>query len=71
MIKTEFPGFMKDDTPGRARAVLNIDSAGLQAYKDARAKELALTQVVEEVNGLKQDMTDIKRMLEILTNGKA
>lgn len=70
MIKTEFPGFIKDDTPGRAQAVLNIDSVGLQAYRDARAKELAMARVVEEVNGLKQDMTDIKRMLEILTNGK-
>jgi hypothetical protein len=70
MIKTEYSGFVKDDTPGRARAVLNIDSTGLQAYREARAKDLALSRVVNDVGNLKQDMADIKRMLEILTNGK-
>lgn len=71
MIKTEFPGFVKDDTPGQARAVLNIDSASFQAYKSARAKDQALTQVIHEMDNIKQDMADIKRMLQMLTNGKS
>ncbi len=46
MIKTEFPGYMKDDTPGQARAILNIDNVSLQAYRDARAKDIALTKLL-------------------------
>ncbi len=69
MIKTEFPGYMKDDTPGQARAILNIDNASLQAYKDARAKDIALTKVVSEVDSLKHDIGDIKKLLTQLING--
>lgn len=69
MIKTEYTGFIKDDTPGRARAILNNDAASLQAYREARAKERALTQVVSEVNTLKQDMKDIKQLLIKLIDG--
>ncbi len=69
MIKTEFPGYMKDDTPGQARAILNIDNASLQAYKDARAKDIALTRVVSEVDSLKHDIGDIKKLLSQIING--
>lgn len=69
MIKTEFPGYMKDDTPGQARAILNIDNASLQAYRDARAKDIALTQIVGEVNTLKNDIGDIKKLLTQLITG--
>lgn len=69
MIKTDFPGFARDDTPGQARAVLNIDSAGFAAYKEARAKDRALSQVMSDVNNLQQDMTEIKSMLVKLLNG--
>lgn len=69
MIKTEFPGYMKDDTPGQARAILNIDNASFQAYKEARAKDLALTKVVSEVDSIKHDIGDIKKLLTQLING--
>lgn len=69
MIKTEFPGYMKDGTPGQARAILNIDNASLQAYRDARAKDIALTQIVGEVNTLKNDIGDIKKLLTQLITG--
>ena len=69
MIKTEFPGYMKDDTPGQARAILNIDNVSLQAYRDARAKDIALTKVVGEVNALKNDIGDIKKLLTQLITG--
>ncbi len=69
MIKTEFPGYVKDDTPGQARAILNIDNASLQAYRDARAKDIALSKVVGEVNTLKNDIGDIKKLLTQLITG--
>lgn len=69
MIKTEFSGYMKDDTPGQARAILNIDNTSLQAYKDARAKDIALTKVVSEVNALKNDIGNIKKLLTQLITG--
>lgn len=63
MIKTDFPGYQKDDTPGRAQAVLNIDNVSYKAYKEARAKEQKIKEVIEEVGSLKQDINDIKSLL--------
>lgn len=67
MINTEYPGFVKDDTPGRARAILNIDNASFNAYKQARAKDLALAAITDEVTTLRQDINDIKNLLIQLT----
>jgi len=69
MIKTEYSGYVKDDTPGRVKAVLNTDNTSLQAYKDARAKDIALNKMASEVNTLKQDMGDIKNLLIKIING--
>lgn len=69
MIKTDYPGFMRDDTPGQARAILNTDSVSYAAYKEARAKDRALAQVMSEVNSLQQDMSDIKSLLLKLIDG--
>ena len=69
MIKTEYSGYVKDDTPGRVKAVLNTDNVSLQAYKDARAKDIALNRMASEVNTLKQDMGDIKNLLIKIING--
>lgn len=69
MIKTEFSGFVKDDTPGQARAILNTDNQSLISYREARAKDKALQQVSEEVQTLKRDIGDIKDMLSKLING--
>jgi endonuclease III len=63
MIKTDHPGFAKDDTRGRAQAVLNIDNVSYTAYKEARAKERQLSDVINEVGTLKQDINDIKSLL--------
>lgn len=70
MIKTEFSGYVKDDTPGQARAILNTDNTSLVAYKAARNREQALSNVVQEVNNLKQDITEIKHLLVKLIDGK-
>lgn len=69
MIKTEYSGYVKDDTPGRVNAVLNTDNTSLQAYKDARAKDIALNKMASEVNTLKQDIGDIKNLLIKIING--
>lgn len=69
MIKTEYPGYVKDNVPGRVKAILNIDNASLQAYKEARAKDIALTKVVSEVDSIKNDIGDIKKLLTQLING--
>lgn len=69
MIKTDFPGFMRDDTPGQARAVLNTDSVSYAAFKEARAKDRALSQVMNDVNNLQQDMGEIKSLLLKLLDG--
>ena len=63
MIKTDHPGFAKDDTRGRAQAVLNIDNVSYSAYKEARAKEQQLRNVINEVSVLKKDINDIKSLL--------
>jgi hypothetical protein len=63
MIKTDHPGFAKDDTRGRAQAVLNIDNVSYKAYKETRAKEMKMNEVVAEVNTLKQDINEIKSLL--------
>ena len=68
-MKTEYSGYVKDDTPGRVKAVLNTDNASLQAYRDARAKDIAMTKMVSEVNALKQDIGDIKNLLIKILNG--
>lgn len=68
MIKTDHPGFAKDDTRGRAQAVLNIDNVSYIAYKEARAKEMKMNEVVAEVGALKQDMNEIKSLLANLVS---
>lgn len=69
MINTEYPGFIKDDTPGQARAVLNIDNASFESFKQVRNRERALKDVSKDVDQLKQDMADIKSLLMQLVNG--
>lgn len=69
MIKTEYPGYVKDNVSGRVKAILNIDNASLQAYREARAKDIALTKVVSEVDSIKNDIGDIKKLLTQLING--
>lgn len=70
MNRTNVPGFVKDETPGQARAVLNIDTASYAAYKMARDKDREIQEVKDEVQSIKQDVNDIKMLLTQLINGK-
>lgn len=70
VVKTEYAGYVKDDTPGQCRAVLNTDNASYKAYRESRTKNVALAQVIRDVDNIKHDMSEIKTMLLHLINGK-
>ena len=65
--KTDLPGYAKDN---ESKAVLNTNTKALEAYKKNRNKRQEQDQVVEDVEEMKRDIGDIKRILqEMLTNG--
>ena len=52
----------------KTNAVLNINTSALEAYKLQRDKQRKVDDVVSDVQNLKNDLKDIKNMLEkILT----
>lgn len=54
-------GFLRqDDNPG---AVVNVDNSALQAYKLRRKTEM---RKEDEINNIKQEVTDIKNMLSLI-----
>ena len=61
--KTEDVNFMKDLDSG---AVINTNIAAYKMHKLQRETEQSSTSIKTEVENLKQDMSDIKKMLEIL-----
>ena len=62
------PDLVRDS---ESKAILNRDLEALNKYKEERAFRLKLAQIVEENDGIKNDITDIKRMLqEILGKAK-
>jgi hypothetical protein len=66
-VKTNEPALVRDkDT----NAIINIDNTGFETFMKERERILRLDQVSTEVTNLKQDMTQIKQMLQQLLNGK-
>jgi hypothetical protein len=66
-VKTDDPSLVRDkDT----NAIINIDNAGFETFMKERERILRLDEVSTEVISLKQDMTQIKQMLQQLLNGK-
>ena len=61
--KTEDVNFMKDLDSG---AVINTNIAAYKMHKLQRETEQSSNSLKTEVENLKQDMSDIKKMLEIL-----
>lgn len=47
----------------KSNAVLNTDLDALDKYKKRRAREKQVNKVVEEVDSLRQEMTEIKSLL--------
>ena len=64
MLKnTDDTNFMKDLNSG---AVINTNVAAYKMHKLQRETEQTSTSIKNDVENLKQDMSDIKKMLEIL-----
>lgn len=62
--KTEIPGMYKV-TEG---IVINKDNDALQAYKKRKRRERRLEMVTEEIDHLKNELGQIKKLLEALVN---
>jgi hypothetical protein len=62
-IKTDSENFMRDQ---RNSALLNTDVNAFKLYRQQRESQTAVSTVQEQVDGLKQDVSDIKEMLKIL-----
>jgi hypothetical protein len=47
-------------------AVVNTDFEGLAAYKARRYSKDKMTELETDINSVKQELTDIKNMLQLL-----
>ena len=47
-------------------AVVNTDSEGLAAYKARRFSKDRMKELETDINSVKQELTDIKKMLQLL-----
>ena len=54
----------------KSRAVINTDSTAYSAYKTARGDHLKIVHLNNQVNSLKNEISDIKSLLIELINGK-
>lgn len=57
---TDAPGYVRDL---QNQAVLNSDSASLQAYKTKRGKQKELLGSINDINNIKQDINDLKVLM--------
>jgi hypothetical protein len=48
------------------KAILNQDTVGLNKYKEEREHKMKVARVVEEHEKLKEDVSEIKQMLQTL-----
>ena len=53
-----------------SKAVLSIDTTGLDKYREERDRRIRLTRVVEDTDRLKEDVAEIKSMLKQLLENK-
>ena len=47
-----------------SKAVLNTNSTALQAYKKKREKQQEIQSAVEDINNMKQDINDLKTLMQ-------
>ena len=50
----------------QSSAVVNTDSEGLAAYKARRFSKDRMKELETDINSVKQELTDIKKMLQLL-----
>lgn len=65
--KTEHPEYAREKD---SSAILNIDTPSFVRYKDERARIMRIDQLANEVQSIKNDMDDIKKLLQQLLDGK-
>jgi len=65
--RTEHPEYARERD---SNAILNMDTPSFIRYKDERAKILRMDQIANEVQSMKNDMDDIKMLLQQLLDGK-
>jgi hypothetical protein len=53
--------FVKDTSN---QAILNRDNAGLMSYKKKRESQKEITNAVSDINSMKQEMNDIKLLMQ-------
>lgn len=59
----DHPGLVRDK---KSKAILNIDHRSLSAYKTKRDYEQKLKKVADEFDGVKDDLNEIKTLLQQL-----
>lgn len=66
LLGTDDPNFVKDPV---SKAILNIDKAGYDRFKNERAFHLRQQQLETTVNDLQKDVKEFKDLLKQLING--
>ena len=67
-VKTDIPDLVRDMD---SRAILNTNTNEYLAYKTKRDRERKLNSVVDEIDQIKQDMADIKSMLQQIIGNRS
>ena len=57
----DYPDLAKDPN---TKAVVNIDNSGLAAYRKQREKQRVLDQTIDDINNMKQDINDLKTLMQ-------
>jgi hypothetical protein len=57
----DYPDLAKDPN---TKAVVNIDNSGLSAYRKQREKQRVLDQTIDDINNMKQDINDLKTLMQ-------
>jgi len=61
------PDLVKDDV---TKAVLNTDTASLDAYRKRREAQREVKTMCEEIDDIKNDIADIKSLLKEIINNR-
>lgn len=61
------PGYLKDKN---TQAIISTDSAGLEAYRAKRKRDMENQMKLDEINNIKQEVAEIKDLLRQLLGSK-
>ena len=59
-MKTEVPGFYKSSDG----VIINKDKKALEAYREKKKREMEFNRVKNEVDSIKNDLSEIKELLK-------